>query len=240
MYDLILSQLAHDFSIIYSGEVQLQDDQDQTHTFYILEAFNATILVDTSGQFWMNETSLVEGLEVNKKAIQSALLRFINSQKGQQISSTRKLRVLDNAGRNVVMNFYNEATVAAVIVRMQETMSDAALKFIGEREKIISTVRRMVHERLMLADANAAKYQDLMEQNMRYNLKLTDEIYRIQKEEKFLSASVNAYILDKKRSAQVEQRLRDILGDETVEAEFPLVFGYIDDDENRDDDFPER
>lgn len=141
---LILSELQSQYGIAYDDVTQLQDESGEHHTFYIASMYEAKILVDTDGQLWMNEAELGRVIGVSKGMLHNAMSRFIDTDLGQAVSKVYPLYTLDRRGRRLLMNFYNEATIALVIGGFKNH-TQQAITFIQEREAIISGIRKLMH-----------------------------------------------------------------------------------------------
>lgn len=175
----VLSELQSQYGITYEDAIQLQDENGDSHDFYIASMYEAKILVDTDGQLWMNEAELGRVIGVAKGTLHNAISRFLDTDLGRAISKVSPLYTLDRRGRKWLMNFYNEATIAQVVGGFK-SHTPQAIAFIQEREIIITGIRKLMHNYSL----------NVVEQNFQLAAKLEDANAALQNQ-RFLTYEID-------------------------------------------------
>jgi hypothetical protein len=201
MLPTIIVELQKQYGMIYEETIYLEDEQGERYLFFVATIRGARVFFDESGQIWMNQAEITRAIDATRHAVAIAIRRLQTTDLWDSIGHVSKLLTRDTQGRSLLTNFYNEETVAAIIIRSQK-QSEKALEFLAERQAIIYAVRLLAHR---YALATYEENQQLVDKLDRLSEAL-DGISYVLDEEKQLRLTAERRVEDAEQNANDAQR----------------------------------
>jgi hypothetical protein len=144
MLPTIIAELQKQYGMVYEETVYLEDEQGELNLFFVATIRGARVFFDEAGQIWMNQAEITRAIDATRQAVAVAIKRLQATDLWDSIGHVNNLLTRDTQGRPLLTNFYNEDTVAAIIIRSQK-QSEKALEFLAERQAIIYAIRLLAH-----------------------------------------------------------------------------------------------